>query len=231
MATDDRSTARFEREGVEFARAVTFYDAIYAFAVTLLITTVDDFSPEAWASLPALWDANGKSLTAFAISFAVVVSFWRGSHQAVAGLAAMNGRIIALSCLAMFGVVLIPFTTEAMGKLGDLPLPIAVYAVVIAATSIVHHIMEDQADLAGLREQRRTPGERRWHWAHAAILPVVFLLSIPVAFLVGPTVAQYCWISLLVLEPVLGGWIDRRKARAAGDDHREAGGCADPAAD
>lgn len=41
---------RYDREGVEFARAVTFYDAIYAFSVTLLITTVDDFSPEAWSS-------------------------------------------------------------------------------------------------------------------------------------------------------------------------------------
>ncbi len=203
---------RFEREGVEFARAVTFYDAIYAFAVTLLITTVDDFSPEAWASLPALWEANGKSLMAFAISFVVVVSFWRGSHQSVAGLIAMNGRIIVLSCMAMFGVVLIPFATEAMGKVGDLPLPIAVYAVVIAGTSIMHHVMEDQADLADLRHQRRSPAQRRWHWVGAAILPAVFLLSIPVDYLVGPTAAQWSWASLFVLGPVLGGWIDRRIA-------------------
>ncbi len=203
---------RFEREGVEFARAVTFYDAIYAFAVTLLITTVDDFSPDAWSSLTALWDANGKSLMAFAISFVVVVSFWRGSHRSVAGLIAMNGRIIVLSCMAMFGVVLIPFATEAMGKVGDLPLPIAVYAVVIAATSIMHHVMEDQADLADLRHHRRSPAQRRWHWAGAAILPVVFLLSIPVDYLVGPTAAQWSWASLFVLGPVLGGWVDRRMA-------------------
>src|SRR6476469_8321670 len=171
---------RFDREGVEFARAVTFYDAIYAFSVTLLITTVDNFSPEAWSSLSALWAANGKSLMAFAISFAVVVSFWRGSHRGVAALAAMNGRIITLSCLSMFGVVLIPFATEAMGKVGELPLPVAVYAVVIAGTSLMHHVTEDQADRADLRHRRRSPTQRRWAWADAAVLPVVFILSIPI---------------------------------------------------
>lgn len=226
MPDTSRSARRFDREGVEFARAVTFYDAIYAFAVTLLITTIDDFSPEAWSSLPALWDANGKSLTAFTISFVVVVSFWRGSHQAVAGLAAMNGRIIALSCMSMFGVVLIPFATEAMGKLGDLPLPVAVYAVVIAGTSLMHHVMEDQADQADLRHHRRTAAERRWHWAGAAVLPAVFLLSIPVAYLISPTAAQYSWASLFVLGPTVGGWTHRRMthaARADGADGAAAG--------
>lgn len=207
--------SRFDREGVEFARAVTFYDAIYAFAVTLLITTVDDFSPEAWSSLPALWAANGPSLTAFAISFVVVVSFWRSSHRAVAGLAAMNGRIIALSCIAMFGVVLIPFTTEAMGKVGQLPLPVAVYAVVIAGTSIMNDVVLDQADIADLRHRRRSAAERRWSWAGATVLPAVFILSIPVAYLVSPVAAQYSWASLFVLGPVAGRWTERRMAEAA----------------
>ena len=75
----------YEREGLEFARAITFFDAIYAFSVTLLITTVDDFSPSAWSSLSALKEANGSSLLAFAISFVVVVRFWRVNHQEVTG--------------------------------------------------------------------------------------------------------------------------------------------------
>ena len=66
---------RYLKDDLEFARAVTFFDAIFAFAVTLLITTVDNFSPEAWSSLPALREANGPSLLAFAISFIVVVGF------------------------------------------------------------------------------------------------------------------------------------------------------------
>lgn len=205
---------RFGREGVEFARAVTFFDAIYAFAVTLLITTVDDFSPEAWSSPTALWAANGPSLLAFTISFAVVVSFWRGSHEAVSGLVAMNGRVIGLSCIAMFGVVLLPFATEALGKVADAPLPVAVYAVVIAGTSVMHNLVEDQADAAGLRRHRRSAAERRWFWVGAAMVPTVFLISIPVAYLVSPSAGMYLWASLMVLGPAAGRWSSRHMSPA-----------------
>ncbi len=195
---------RFPKDGLEFARAVTFYDAIFAFAVTLLITTVDDFSPEAWSSLPALWEANGSSLIAFAISFTVVITFWRASHQSVAGLAALTPRIIVLNCVVMFGVVLIPFATEALGKLSDLPLPVAVYAIVIAGTSILHHYAEDRAHEDGLAGRRRSLAERRWTRVHAVALPLVFLCSIPIAYLVSPSAAQKSWLALLVVMPLIG---------------------------
>lgn len=222
---------RYRREGVEFSRAVTFFDAIYAFAVTLLITTVDDFSPEAWSSPSALWAANGSSLLAFTISFAVVVSFWRGSHEAVSGLSAMNGRVVGLSCIAMFGVVLLPFATEALGKVSDAPLPVAIYAVVIAGTSVMHHLTEDQADVAGLRRHRRSPAERRWFWVSAAVVPAVFLISIPIAYLVAPSAGMYFWASLIVIGPLAGRWTTRHLspgARAAGDDDPDPVGPDDP---
>lgn len=204
----------YAKDGMEFARAVTFFDAIFAFAVTLLITTVDDFSPQAWSSPAALWAANGSSLVSFTISFLVVVSFWRANHRVVAGMIALNSRIITLNCAVMFGVVLIPFTTEALGKVA-LPLAVAVYAAVIAVTAILHHLVQDQADRARLVDQRRTPLQRRWDWVGASVLPAVFLASIPVAYLVSPGAAEYCWISLVVLNPLVGRWVDTRSR--AGD--------------
>jgi uncharacterized membrane protein len=205
---------RFGRDALEFARAVTFFDAIFAFAVTLLITTVDDFSPEAWASLDALWESNGPSLFAFAISFVVVVSFWRANHRTVTGFAALDGRAILQNCMVMFGVVLIPFATEALGKL-DLPLPVAVYAVVISATYLMQSFVLLDADRRGLRGTRMTSPERRWAVGQAAVLPLVFLGSIPVAYLVSPSWAQRCWIILAVIYPVLGR-LEQRDHRSAG---------------
>lgn len=206
---------RYDKDELEFARAVTFFDAIFAFAVTLLITTVDDFSPQAWSSLSALKEANGPSLIAFAISFVVVVSFWRGNHSAVAGLAALNSRVILLNCVVMFGVVLIPFATEAMGKL-DLPLPVAVYAVVISGTALLHQLMEDQAELAGLSRTSRTPRRWRMDWIQSLVMPVVFLGSIPLAYLVSPSTAQLSWLSLLILEPLVGRSLRRADLHSGG---------------
>lgn len=41
-------TRQYARDELAFARAATFFDAVFAFALTLLITTVNDFSPSAW---------------------------------------------------------------------------------------------------------------------------------------------------------------------------------------
>lgn len=207
---------RFDRDALEFARAVTFFDAIFAFAVTLLITTVDDFSPEAWSSPNALWDTNGPALLAFAISFVVVVSFWRANHREVTGFTALDGRVILLNCMVMFGVVLIPFTTEALGKL-DLPLPVAVYAVVISGTYVMQFVVVLDGDRRGLRGPRMTPRESRWAMINAAILPLIFLGSIPVAYLVSPSWAQRSWIGLAVIYPVIGA-LERGSARTGSPD-------------
>jgi uncharacterized membrane protein len=206
----------YQRDDLEFARAVTFFDAIFAFAVTLLITTVDDISPEAWSSFQALKESNGSSLLAFAISFVVVVSFWRANHQEVTGFTALDGRVIFLNCAVMFGVVLIPFATEALGKLDNLPLPVAVYAIVISGTFLMQHLVVFVADQRGLRTTRMTRQQRNWEIVDAAILPLVFLGSIPLAYLVSPQAAEQSWISLVVIMPLVGMWQQRSdKAPAA----------------
>jgi uncharacterized membrane protein len=204
----------YKRDDLEFGRAVTFFDAIFAFAVTLLITTVDDFSPAAWSSFQALKEANGSSLLAFAISFVVVVSFWRANHQEVTAFTALDGRVIFLNCAVMFGIVLIPFATEALGKLDDLPLPVAVYAIVISGTFILQHVVVFAADRRGLRATRMTRQERTWSWIDTVILPLVFLGSIPLAYFVSPQVAEQSWISLVVIMPAVGRLEEAGRAKA-----------------
>jgi len=212
----------YQRDDLEFARAVTFFDAIFAFAVTLLITTVDDFSPEAWSSFQALKESNGSSLLAFAISFVVVVSFWRANHHEVTGFTALDGRLIFLNCAVMFGVVLIPFATEALGKLGDLPLPVAVYAIVISGTFLMQHLVVFVADQRGLRTTKMTRQQRSWEILDAAILPLVFLGSIPLAYLVSPQAAEQSWISLVVIMPLVGMLQERSEKAHAPTTDKEA---------
>lgn len=197
--------AQYARDELAFARAVTFFDAVFAFALTLLITTVNDFSPAAWRSPAALWEANGSGLVSFAISFAVVVRFWRASHHELSTFRSLDGRLIALHAAVLFGVVLIPFTTEAMGEPGlrDLPLPVALYAVNVTFIYVLQHLVGIVADRGGMRERRMTPKQLRALVVSASVFPVVFLGSIPVAYLVSPAVAQCTWLSLPLIIPVV----------------------------
>lgn len=213
---------RFDRDEIEFGRAVTFFDAVYAFSLTLLITTVDDFSPKAWSSPPALWQANGSSLASFAISFLVVVQFWRANHAEMATFRHLDNRLIALNTAVLFGVVLIPFTTEAMGEPGlqDLPLPVALYAVNVSATYLLQRAVTVLADRRDLRDRPRTSGERRESAAAAVVVPLVFLGSILPAYLVNPTAAQISWLSLFVLVPLAMRWAAARSHPSATDAAR-----------
>ena len=73
----DRQVVRYQRDDQEFGRAIGFFDATYALALTLLVTTLAIPEPSsAWASLPALWDVVGPQFLAFGISFAVIASYW-----------------------------------------------------------------------------------------------------------------------------------------------------------
>jgi uncharacterized membrane protein len=61
----------------EHNRAIAFFDATYAVALTLLVTTLEiDNRPSAFTSLSALDRAVGAQFVAFAIAFAVARISW-----------------------------------------------------------------------------------------------------------------------------------------------------------
>jgi uncharacterized membrane protein len=67
---------RYAREASEFDRAFAFFDATFAVALTLLVTTLEaDDAPSSFTSLSALGDAVGAQFLAFLISFAVIASY------------------------------------------------------------------------------------------------------------------------------------------------------------
>lgn len=220
---------QYAADELPFARAVTFFDGVFAFALTLLITTVNDFSPSAWRNPAALWEANGSALLSFGISFVVVVRFWRASHAELSTFRSLDGRLIGLHVGVLFGVVLIPFATEAMGEPGlrDLPLPVALYAVDVAATYILQHALGIVADRKDMRERRTSRRELRALVATAVVFPAVFLGSIPIAYLVGPSAAQTSWLSLLVLIPLVGRLVGPRPGVEHEDEAQGTRGPAD----
>ena len=77
-----RQVARYQRDDQEFGRAIGFFDATYALALTLLVTTLDITEPSSqWDGVRALWDAIGPQFLAFGISFAVIASYWLAHHR------------------------------------------------------------------------------------------------------------------------------------------------------
>lgn len=90
----------FRMRGLQMSRIETFTDAAFAFALTLLVVSLD--VPETYADLKqALFRAP-----AFAASFAILMFFWWGHHRFSRRFGLEDGPTVTLSCLLVFIVLI-----------------------------------------------------------------------------------------------------------------------------
>ncbi|MGO9335083.1 MAG: TMEM175 family protein [Acidimicrobiales bacterium] len=96
-----------------FRRLVSFSDAVVAIAIALLILPlVDSASSIGNAALSTFFHDNQTKLLAFALSFAVIGSFWWGQHQMFERARAYNPVLVWGMFLWLLSIVFLPFPTE-----------------------------------------------------------------------------------------------------------------------
>jgi uncharacterized membrane protein len=198
---------RYKRDESEFDRAIAFIDAVFAFALTLLVTTLEIGSrPSEWDSLGDLYDAAGPQFLAFAISFVVIAGYWLAHYRLFRSVAAFDVRLIVVNLVMLAGIVVLPFTTEYTGdpSIDELPLPTAIFAVNLAVVSSMFALVYVMARGRGLLREEPTSRDFAWYVLGILTPAIVFLVSIPIAYLANPDVARLSWLSLAVINPILG---------------------------
>jgi uncharacterized membrane protein len=198
---------RYARDDSEFDRAIGFIDATFALALTLLVTTLevgDDAS--AWDSLGSLDDALGAQFVAFAIAFAVIAGYWLRHHRMVASFSAIDYPVIVVNLGLVAAIVLLPFSTQAVGDPGinELALPTVLMAVNVAAASILHGAVFMLARRRGLMSPQPSTAEASQYMLAGLATAAVFLLSIPLAYVLSPEGARIFWLALIPVGYVLG---------------------------
>ena len=211
----------FDREGVEFGRGLSFFDAIFGFAITVLVVSIDPPEAKAWTSLTALLESGlGNQLTCFAISFVVIAVFWRSNTQLLGRFRAMDQALITSNLVTVAFVVLLPFSTQGISDpaLYGMPLPTAPYAVNVALAILSQSITAEIARARGLLIDDIPPSA--WWAARIDLLAKIgiFLLSVPIAFVFGSHWAQLSWLLLIVVGRVTGRWSERVAQRAVAPD-------------
>jgi uncharacterized membrane protein len=194
----ERAAKRREGNEVEFSRIVAFSDGVFSIAITLLVLNLGIASHLSGGEIDdALWDQR-ENLLAYAISFAVIGRFWLIHHRFFGEVKAFDGRLIALNLLYLGWIVLIPFSSEVLGKYGGHTAAVVLYAANLSGVVLVGMLMATDAHRGGLTSaDARAQRETRLRSAYIAS---VFLLSIPVAF-VAPAAAPFMWL-VLFLSPV-----------------------------
>jgi uncharacterized membrane protein len=198
---------RYSREESEFDRAVGFLDATFALALTLLVTTLDvSGKPSVWDSFGSLNDEVGAQFIAFAIAFALIANYWLVHHRMVSSFEAIDPPMIVANLFLIATIVLLPFSTEAVGdpEIDHLPLPTAVMAVNLAAASMMLAVVYWLAWRRNLFRSHPSRAELRANLIASVAPAMVFLISVPIAYLASPTAGKLTWLSLVLVKPLTG---------------------------
>jgi uncharacterized membrane protein len=184
-----------------YQRLITFSDAVFAIAATLLVI---DLRPPAVSSnvyegaLRAYLSDPGPFI-ATTIGFIVVGSYW-SSHRRIFGLIRdTNGAVVWANLVFLFFVAIQPFLTAALAEHDPNQTSVLLYTFGQIATGAGQILIW----LVALRHRdlltdRATPRRIQYVDAQVVRSPVTFALSIPITLTAGPTAGMASW-GLLVL--------------------------------
>jgi len=185
-------------------RVVFFSDAVFAIAMTLLV--VDLRVPVIPSGLPS--DVQNQRLAAalrglegpffsFALSFFVLGLLWLVHHRKFRLIRRYDDRLLWLNLLFLFCVAFLPFPTAVIGRYGG-QTGTVFYALSMTAAGLFsalitvyayggHRLIDSDVDPRSIR-----------HWIRRSfVVPVVFLASVPVAFL-SAVAARLMWLLTFV---------------------------------
>ncbi len=205
-------------EGVTVGRIMSFSDAIFAVAITLLILNIDipiipkdqvsrDLGPAIRQLLP--------HFRTFVLSFVVIGIYWISHHAVFRYVKRSDRPFLWCNLLFMMSIVVMPFSTNLLGAYGNDRLAVMFYAGNLTATGILMALMWWYATRGHRLVDKSLDPALRNHILTASLLPsAVFFISIFIS-LASPTAAEYSWLAIIPIEVFHHGNFRRGVKRAA----------------
>lgn len=202
------------KSGTSLERMVFFSDAVFAIALTLLALDLklpegipaDQVDDALVAALP--------QLLAYALSFVIIAKTWMSHHSDFALIRRFNANLAWLNLALLFFIAMLPGPTSILSDYGDdpTPWPSVLYAANIAAVYLMLAAIWGYAKHAGLMDREMAAHvHRRIFYARIAVA-LVFLLSIPAAFVLK-AYTPFAWL-LLLPASWLARWLSARPGTA-----------------
>ncbi|MYS93115.1 DUF1211 domain-containing protein [Streptomyces sp. SID5464] len=183
---------------------MTLVDGVFAIAITLLVLDLSvprDLDPAAYRR--ALRELL-PDLGAYALSVAVLGSFWRDNRRIFQGVREIDGQVISLSVAGLGVAALVPFPTRLLAEYGDLSVSVAVYAGAVAALGACHlAVATVLAKRPWLRHDTPSEATTTLYLVDSAASVVIFLATVPLVFATGPRI-MWLWLVLVPVKVYLG---------------------------
>jgi uncharacterized membrane protein len=168
-------------------RVEALTDGIFAFAMTLLVTTLD--FPSSDASLPAL-TLHRMILTFlpdflnYIIAFIILAGFWIAHHALFHHIRFIDRTLLWTNVLSLLFVALLPFSTDLVGDYAEVPLAAVVFEANLLAIGVSLFLIWGYAT-AGRRLVEGNLSERtvKVHARRTLVIPGVSAIGILLALL------------------------------------------------
>lgn len=199
LREEDGSTA--EEDDAGLGRVLALSDGVFAIAMTLLALDlrIPDVSGK---DLPHALAEHWGAYFAFLLSFFVISRYWLNHHRIFRHIVRVDGGMMRINLLLLLVVAALPFPTAVLANHGSTTAAIVLYASsVVAATLLLGALWL----WAGNHSLTAVTMPRRATYDEASVsfvVAVVFLISIPVAFVV-PGEAAFIWLLLFLPRPIM----------------------------
>ncbi|TPX06186.1 DUF1211 domain-containing protein [Schumannella luteola] len=190
-----------------------FSDAVFAIAMTLLVLDIRlpaDLGehPDAarvTSALVELW----PQFFGYLLSFVVIAINWVNHHRKFRVIERWDSGLLVANFTLLALVAFLPFPTSALSDYGAVTPVVVLYAATVAALNLAQAWIWVHARRRGLMSDSVDAGVYRYVIANLLAMPVIFGLSIAIAF-VSASWAMYFWILTAPASAIVVGAARRR---------------------
>ncbi len=206
----------------QLERLILFSDAVFAIAITLLVIEIKipELHEEVsdMAILHSLKHLIPKFI-GFIISFLLIGLYWTIHHRLFGFVINFDRKLLFLNLLFLFFIVLMPFSTGLYGEYAgpvlfreQLKVPMTFYVLNIFFVGISNYFMWSHISKAKreLCEPTADPAVIKMARTRSLIVPVVFLLMLPVAYFVRVEAAVYIPILIPIIMKIIRKKFDKK---------------------
>ena len=195
-------------------RMIFFSDAVYAIAITLLV--IELHAPELprgtsdVAQIQALANLV-PNIVGFAISFAVIGTFWMGHHRAFSLAAHYSPRILGWNLTLLGMIAFMPFATAYLSSNIFQRVPAIFYCLVMLAAALLNLKVNRTAPGPPMVDENASPEAIAYVRQRGASVVLGSATAVALAF-VTPAFCQAGLMSIPVWLRLLGRRANRRAA-------------------
>jgi uncharacterized membrane protein len=199
-------TSRSFAPSIKLEHVISFSDAIFAFAITLMTLSVDipDLPPNLTQDeLLDKLDDLYPQFKSYIISFAVIAIFWVSYHQVFNHIKGSHITMVYLNLLFLLLITLLSLSTSLVINYDTYQIPYIIYCIIVIMTSLLLALIWRYAtNNKHLIDQNLNPFFIKGIFIKLVFVPLVFTISIFISF-VNLDIAHYFWLTIIPLNIIM----------------------------